>query len=173
MSTAGDSMRLALRTRVSMSAIGSVIMAAFLPRLPARLLHAGDQTLVGHVAEADAAQAELAVDRAGPAAQPAAHADADAVARAELRLGRLALGEFQLLELAEELNVLGVGGHYSALGTAHVAKPQAVGYASRNGIPNRRSSSRDSSSLLLSITKVTSIPCEKLTLSGSISGKTI
>src|SRR5205085_8441603 len=79
MSTAGRSMRLALRMRVSMSAIGSVIMAGILS--PARFLDARDQAVAGHVAEADAADAELAVHRARPAAQPAAQADADLVAR--------------------------------------------------------------------------------------------
>src|SRR5262249_12290011 len=45
------------------------------------------------------AQAEFAIDRAGPAAQPAAEADADAVARPQLRLGRLTLAQLQRLEL--------------------------------------------------------------------------
>src|SRR5579859_8053231 len=85
-STAGDSMRLPLRMRVSMSAMGSVIMAVF-PGLPARLPHAGDEPLVGHVAEANAAQAELAIDRPRPATQPATHADTDLVARPKLGLG--------------------------------------------------------------------------------------
>src|SRR5713101_1405593 len=39
-STAGDSMRLALRMRVSMSAIGSVIMAGILSSLPGLLAFA-------------------------------------------------------------------------------------------------------------------------------------
>src|SRR5438132_687099 len=81
MSTAGDSMRFALRMRVNMSAIESVIiLASLLDRLrlalarrpasairkrnnglPACLLHTRDQTLVRHVAEADPANAELAI----------------------------------------------------------------------------------------------------------------
>src|SRR5947209_5051257 len=81
--------RLALRMRVSMSATGSVIMMD--SPSPARLLDAGDQPVGGQVPEANPADAELAVDGAGPAAQPAAHADADAVARPQLRLGRVAL----------------------------------------------------------------------------------
>src|SRR6516225_7864872 len=81
-STAGRSIRLALRMRVSMSAIGSVIMAVS----PARLRYAGDEPVVGHVAEADAADAELPVDGPPAPAQAAAEADADLVARPGLRL---------------------------------------------------------------------------------------
>src|SRR5690606_21892316 len=51
----------ALRMRVSMSAIGSVIVIVVLPS-PARLRHAGDLTGVHHLAQADTAEAELAVD---------------------------------------------------------------------------------------------------------------
>src|SRR6187402_53646 len=55
---------LAFRIRVSMSATGSVIIVAS----PTRLRHAGDGALVGQLAQADPAQAELLVDRARPAA---------------------------------------------------------------------------------------------------------
>jgi hypothetical protein len=54
MSTVSWSALLALRMRVSMSAIGSVC------RLPARFRHAGDRALVRELAQADAAEAELA-----------------------------------------------------------------------------------------------------------------
>src|SRR5262245_30192258 len=84
MSTAGRSTRLALRRRVSMSAMGSVIMAGV--SSPARFLDAGDQAVAGHAAEADPADPELAVVGARPAAQPAAVADADLVARPQLGL---------------------------------------------------------------------------------------
>src|SRR4029078_2453341 len=68
----------ALRIRVSMSAIGSVI--SLLPVvlglrcgvLPAALRHAGDITVEGELAEAQAAQREFAHVRARPAAQVAA-----------------------------------------------------------------------------------------------------
>src|SRR5262245_27559656 len=83
MSTNWRSIRLALRMRVSRSARGSVIMVV---PSPARLLHAGDQPVAGQVAEADPADAELAVDRPGPAAQPTAQPDADALAREDLHL---------------------------------------------------------------------------------------
>src|SRR5215217_3771670 len=58
-----------LRIRVRKSAIGSVIDT----RSPARLRHAGDEALVRELAQADAAQPELAVHRPGaPAAAAAA-----------------------------------------------------------------------------------------------------
>src|SRR5262245_39784845 len=86
MSTAGRSIRLALRMRVSMSATGSVIMG--LPSSPDRLGNAGDHAATRQVAEADPADAELAVDRPRPAAQLAAEPDADALARGHLHLVR-------------------------------------------------------------------------------------
>src|SRR6478609_6361669 len=96
---------LALRRRVSMSAIGSVIVMAARPFLhrgfapasqvrpaaivcwkssgsPRGLGHAGQLAAVRHLPQADAAQAELAVDGLGPAATLAAGVAADS----ELRL---------------------------------------------------------------------------------------
>src|SRR6056297_1280196 len=70
----------ALRTRVSMSAIGSVIMMWV--SSPARLRQAGDLAGVGELAQAHTAEAELAVDRTGPAAAAAA----GVAANLELRL---------------------------------------------------------------------------------------
>src|SRR5271169_474562 len=67
---------LALRMRVSMSAIGSVSTSSL---LPARLRHAGDDALVREIAQADAAQAELAEDGARPPATVAARVVADRV----------------------------------------------------------------------------------------------
>src|SRR5262245_27770400 len=63
-STKGRSIATALRIRVSMSAIGSVIIGS-----PARLLHSRNQSVQGHVAEAQPAQLEFAVHGARPAAQ--------------------------------------------------------------------------------------------------------
>src|SRR2546423_6656101 len=57
-----------LRIRVRKSATGSVIDM----RSPARLRHAGDEALVGQLAQADPAQAELAVHGARAAAATAA-----------------------------------------------------------------------------------------------------
>src|SRR5580704_14660303 len=71
---------IALRTRVRKSAIGSVIdmfscaLGSWLSwrQLPGGLRHPGDLTVVGEVAKADAAHAELLVNRARPAATGAA-----------------------------------------------------------------------------------------------------
>src|SRR2546423_8557305 len=67
---------LALRMRVSMSAIGSVMVMV---DLPARLHEAGDLARVGQLAQAVAAQPEALVDGARPpaalAAGVAAHAE--------------------------------------------------------------------------------------------------
>src|SRR3982751_6241388 len=57
-----------LRMRVRRSAMGSVIDT----RSPAALGHARDEAVVRELAQADPAQAELAVDRARPATAPAA-----------------------------------------------------------------------------------------------------
>src|SRR5947209_7156402 len=59
------------RMRVSMSATGSVIVIGGLPS-PARLGDAGNLAGVHHLAEADAAEPELAEHRARPSAPPAA-----------------------------------------------------------------------------------------------------
>src|SRR6476659_115649 len=90
---------LALRRRVSMSAIGSVIVMAFSALsplrfhtrvsggpvaivvcgggLPGALGHAGELAAVGHLPQADPAQAELAVDGLRPATALAAGVAAD------------------------------------------------------------------------------------------------
>src|SRR5919206_3377110 len=68
MSTVSWAAMIALRMRVRKSATGSVIDM----RSPARLRHARDESLVGQLAQADAAQAELAVHGARAAAAPAA-----------------------------------------------------------------------------------------------------
>src|SRR5215216_6422629 len=68
-STVSCAAMMPLRMRVRKSAIGSVIDM----RSPARLRHAGDEALVGELAQADPAEAELAVDGArAPAAAAAA-----------------------------------------------------------------------------------------------------
>src|SRR6266566_3176647 len=86
MSTAGRSIRFAFRMRVSMSAKGSVIIVV-LPS-PARLLHAGNQPVAGHVAETNATDAELAIDRPSAATELAAAADANPFPRRHLDLVR-------------------------------------------------------------------------------------
>src|SRR5436305_12513465 len=69
MSTSSWSARRPFRMRVRKSAIGSVIDMLL---LPARLRESGDVALVGHLAQADPAEAELAEVRAGAAAPLAA-----------------------------------------------------------------------------------------------------
>src|SRR5215207_189729 len=69
---------LALRIRVSMSAIGSVIVIVRLPS-PAGLGDAGNLAGVHELAQAQATQAELAVHRARPATAAAAGVGPDLV----------------------------------------------------------------------------------------------
>src|SRR5215213_5713934 len=69
---------LALRMRVSMSAIGSVIVIVRLPS-PARLGDAGNLAGVHELAQAEPAQAELPVHRARPAAAAASRVGAHLV----------------------------------------------------------------------------------------------
>src|SRR5882757_11154309 len=71
----------ALRRRVSMSAIGSVIVTATSPS-PRRLRHAGDLPGVGHLPQTDPAQSEGAVHRPRPSTAPATRV----AAHLELRL---------------------------------------------------------------------------------------
>src|SRR5215469_6867229 len=67
----------ALRRRVSMSAIGSVIVMGSPPRSPARLGHAGYLPGVHHGAKTDPAEPELAVDGLRPTAALAPRVRAD------------------------------------------------------------------------------------------------
>src|SRR5690349_19544750 len=71
-STLGWRARIALRTRVSMSAMGSVIMILLLRLLPTGLDDARDLAVQRELAEAQPADAELAQKTARPAAAPAA-----------------------------------------------------------------------------------------------------
>src|SRR3954447_10121686 len=85
-----------LRMRVRKSATGSVIDI----RSPTRLRHAGDHAVVRELAQADPAQAELAVHGARPAAPAAARVLAGLVLRGALLahpLGGLRHGGRQLL----------------------------------------------------------------------------
>src|SRR3954447_9491291 len=75
----------AFRRRVSMSAIGSVIMSAPTSS-PRRLGHARHLAGVDHGAEADPAQAEAAVHRAGATATAAPRVPAHLVLRRALLL---------------------------------------------------------------------------------------
>src|SRR6266566_6325309 len=76
-STSGTNARFALRIRVSMSEIGSVIS------LPTGFGHAGNQTIQRHFAEGQAGAAEFPDERVPAAADGAAidHADRAGIAR--------------------------------------------------------------------------------------------
>src|SRR4029079_10547278 len=74
---------LALRMRVSMSAMGSVSIGS---TSPARLGQPGDLAGVGHLAKADAAEAELAEDRTRTTAATATRVAAHLVLRRGVRL---------------------------------------------------------------------------------------
>src|SRR5262249_18133333 len=87
--------------------------------LPTRFLDARDQAEVGHLAEADAANAELAIDGAGPPAQPAAKADANPVARPELALVRLPPRFLHLHQLPPVLHHRRFRGHNPSRRVGH------------------------------------------------------
>src|SRR5947209_2265232 len=92
-STFGWRATMALRTRVSMSAIGSLVML-YDSFLPTGLDDAGDLAIQGELPEAETANAEFAEEAARPSAAPAAIA----VPAAELRrLLHLRLEEFYVL----------------------------------------------------------------------------
>src|SRR5580700_1106952 len=109
-STLGWRARMALRTRVSMSAIGSLVIAAlqrFLSLSPARLGDAGDFPVQRQLAEAQPADAELAQKGARPAAAPAAVAVLGIVQTRRFRSA--GLFQFQIF------GSLGGGGHVLSL----------------------------------------------------------
>src|SRR5581483_11157289 len=111
MSTAGRSMRLALRMRVSMSANESVIMGK--APSPAGLFDARNQAIAGHASKTDTADAKFAIHGAGPAAELAPQANADTLARRHLHFGIRLLAGFQLGQLPLEPHVFCFGGHVS------------------------------------------------------------
>src|SRR5688572_24817720 len=88
MSTRRWPARHALRTRVSISATGSITLIRVRPLLPAGLAHAGNLPAQRQLTEADAAQLEL------PQRTPAAAAAAAAVVAPHLEL-RALLDSFQ------------------------------------------------------------------------------
>src|SRR6187551_1877681 len=98
-STVSCSALFAFFRRASMSATGSV---SIVPPLPARLRHARNDALMGELAQADAAQAELAVDRAGPPAAIAARV----LARLVLLRSRCLRDQTFLRQLASYLSTL-------------------------------------------------------------------
>src|SRR5579863_9418333 len=71
-STLGWRAWIALRTRVSMSAMGSLVIVLLLQFLPTGLGHAWNLAVQGELAEAQTANAELPQESARPSAAPAA-----------------------------------------------------------------------------------------------------
>src|SRR4051794_12122541 len=134
-----------LRIRVRKSAMGSVIDM----RSPARLRHAGDEALVRELAQADAAQPELAVDRTRAPAAPAA------AMRPRGVLGR-AVGPHDHGCLGHLL--LGLLGYAAASGSiSSVSKP--AGRPSRaKGMPRAERSANASASVCAFVVSVTSRP---------------
>src|ERR687893_1098439 len=133
-----------LRMRVRKSAIGSVIDM----RSPARLRHAGDEALVGELAQADPAQPELAVHGPRAPAPPAA----------AVRPGRV-------LGLAVGPHDHGCLGHLKSLVSAYAATGSPVsdskpaGRPSRaNGMPSASRSANASASVCAVVVNVTSRP---------------
>src|SRR6476469_4868258 len=142
-STSSLAAMMPLRIRVRKSAMGSVIDM----RSPARLRHAGDEALVRELAQADPADAELAVDRARTTAAAAARV------RSGLVLRR-ALG-------ADDLGGLGHGSPgfpYAATGSpARLSNP--AGRPSRaKGMPIASSRANASASVVAVVVMVTSRP---------------
>src|SRR6185437_8241491 len=96
-STRGWRARTALRIRVSMSAIGSVVIyCPYVFSLPAGLRHARDFALERKPAEADAAHFEFPQKRARPAADAATVPDANLVLQLLLHLGASCGGRHRL-----------------------------------------------------------------------------
>src|SRR4051812_24601293 len=130
-----------LRIRVRKSATGSVIDM----RSPARLRHAGDVALMGELAQADAAEPELAVHRPRSAAAAAAR-----------------VGPRLVLRRARQAHDLGLLGHespgYAATGSpARLSKP--AGRPSREkGKPKPSSSANASVSVAADVVMVMSSP---------------
>src|SRR4051812_17291343 len=104
-------MRLAFRKRVSISAIGSVIIASC--PSPASFLDTRNQAAARHVAEANTADSKFTINGPGPAAQPTTQPDANPVTRPEFFLifGTL-LVLFDVLQVSEKLGSFGGCGHW-------------------------------------------------------------
>src|SRR4051794_30618990 len=125
---------LPLRMRVSMSAIGSVIVIA---ASPARLGDAGDLAGVRHVAEADAAEPELAVHRLRSPALPAARVGAHLVLGLPLLLlDQCLLGHYFLLPLCCGPRRFFLGAGVSPRGPSSPGRRNGKPKASRNALPS-------------------------------------
>src|SRR5688572_21074531 len=139
---------LPLRMRVSMSAMGSVIVIGS----PTRLRDAGDLARVRHVAEADAAEPELAIDGLRSPALPAA----GVAAHLELGLLLLLLDQ-SLLRHYFFLPLCCWGPRRFFLGGCRSPSgPSSPGR--RNGKPNASRNALPSSFVVAVVTMVMSMP---------------
>src|SRR4051794_15711215 len=151
------------RIRVRKSAMGSVID---MMRLPARLRHAGDEAVVRELAQAHAAQAELAVHGARTAATPTTRLRARHVLRRAVCrdfLGGLSHSRSSLLEEVR-LRSDDRGGAvrllpYTATGSPERMLSYCLGRPSRaKGRPSASRSVNASSLLLAVVVNATSRP---------------
>src|SRR5215468_4543013 len=180
----------ALRIRAIMSPIGS--FTAIAPSSPARLHKAWDQALGAKLAQRDTAQAMLAVIRTRTAAELAAvaYARLRGITRhfSKLQGSGKTLFHRQLLVARDRLELRAPVGKllrhlappvvlldrtllrhtFAPCGSAYEGRPHC-----RNGKLNAVSSARASSSLRALVQTVISRPQVSVTLSKSISGKTV
>jgi len=75
---------------------------------PTRFSNARNQTITRHVAETNAADAELAIHRPASAAQFATQTNANEIAGSKFRLGRILFEQLQGLELFAKLRFFSV-----------------------------------------------------------------
>src|SRR5215213_8408718 len=136
-----------LRIRVRKSAMGSVMLMR--GPLPARLGHAGDVALVRELAQADAADAELLVDRARTAALAAARVRA----RLELRRPRGADDLGCLGHVVSSLSVPQAATAWSFKDSKPAGRPSR-----EKGMPSASSNANASASVCALVVIVTSRP---------------
>src|ERR1017187_1797889 len=117
-STLGWRAWIAFRTRVSMSAMGSLVIIFLLPALPASLHHAGDLAVQGELAETETAHAEFTQKGARPAAAPTP------VAVPDSQLGRFSPPGFLQLQIFGDFCGGGHGFWFSLLAEGHPHVPQ-------------------------------------------------
>src|SRR5438067_3074247 len=143
---------LPLRIRVSMSALGSVIVTCALLPSPARLGHTRHLAVVDHLAKTDPAQPELAVDGARPSTAPASgvgpHPE---LGLALLLLDQCLLGQFPSWYYPRPRR----GGRRERLVGSIIP---GMGSPVRNGNPNAASRARPSSSVRAVVQIVMSMP---------------
>src|SRR5215208_7045134 len=146
-STVSCAAMIPLRILVRKSAMGSVMLTPI--PLPARLRHAGDVALVRELAQADAAEAELLVDGARPAALAAARVRA----RLVLRRPRGADDLGGLCHVVSSLSVPQAATAWSFKDSKPAGRPSRA-----KGMPSASSSANASASVCAVVVIVTSMP---------------